>query len=116
MPEPGDSCRPVLLPSGEPIRVRGADPMGPEAVAALGEVVAAARARRAAEHPPDPAAVALWGRLYAMLRRERMSSFRMASQAGVAFSVLSRLRNGYMPDATDLATIEAWLIERKERP
>ena len=116
MSEPSDECRPVTLPSGETLRVRGAEPMGPEAVAALGEVVTAARARMAAERPPNPAAEALWGRLYGALRQERMSSFRMAPQAGVAFSVVSRLRNGYMPDAADLAKIEAWLIEREERP
>jgi hypothetical protein len=36
MPEPRDECRPVTLPSGETIRVRGTAEPSPEVAAALG--------------------------------------------------------------------------------
>lgn len=44
-----DECRPVTLPSGEPIRVRSAEPMPPDDAAALGTLVDAVRRRMAAE-------------------------------------------------------------------
>lgn len=112
MPEPVDSCRPVLLPSGETIRVRGAGPMGPEAVAALGEVVAAARAKMAAEQPPNPAAEALWGRLGAVLDTRGIGLRGAAREAGVRLSTLFRIGQGYMPDDHDLAAIDLWLEAR----
>lgn len=49
-----DECRPVEITvddQRETIRVHGAVPMDDEARAAMGEIVAAARARTAAEHP-----------------------------------------------------------------
>lgn len=39
-----DSCRPVALPSGETVLVRGRGGLGPAGVAAFAEVVDAARA------------------------------------------------------------------------
>lgn len=109
MPEPRDACRPVTLPSGEPIRVRGAEPMGPEAVAALGEVAAAARARMATEHPPNPAAEALSGRLQAALNTRGISLREAAHEAGVRPWTVLRIAQGYMPGDGDMALIERWL-------
>lgn len=104
-----DSCRPVTLPSGETIRVRGAGEMGPAAVAALGEVVDAARRKMAAEYPPNPAAEALWARLLAAAAAEGMSLREIAKSADVLPSRVLRIGQGYMPDEVDLAGIEAWL-------
>lgn len=62
-----DTCRPVTLPSGEAIPVRGAHPMNDRDVAALEALVAAARRKMIAEQPEfscfdrDPEAVA-WAR------------------------------------------------------
>lgn len=109
MPDPRDDCRPVTLPLGETLRVRGVEPMGPEAVAALGEVVAAARARMAAEHPSNPAAEALWGRLEAALDARGIGLREAAHAAGARFSTLFRTGQGYMPGDGDMALIERWL-------
>ncbi len=109
MPEPRDACRPVTLPSGETIRVRGAEPMGPESAAALAEVVAAARARMAAEHPPNPAAEALWARLRAVLDARGIGLRDAAREAGVRPSTLFRIGQGYLPDQADMVLIDAWL-------
>lgn len=64
MREPRDECRDVTLASGETIRMRGRRGLGPAGVAALGELVEAARAK-AAENPPDPGAPELWARIEA---------------------------------------------------
>lgn len=112
MPERSDTCRDVTLPSGETICVRGAEPMGPEAVAALDMVVAAARARMAAEHPPDPAAEALWARLRAALGDRGIGLRDAAREAGVRFSTLFRIGQGYTPGEGDLSAVEAWLERR----
>jgi hypothetical protein len=109
MPEPRDECHPVLLPSGETIRVRGAEPMGPEAAAALGDVLDAARRRHAAEHPPNPAAEALWRRLRAALDARGIGLRDAAREAGVQSSALFRIGQGYLPDDGDMALLEHWL-------
>lgn len=107
MPEPVDTCRPVTLPSGEMIRVRTSGPLDPAEAAALGEVVDAARARLAAEHPADEGAEALWNRV----NRARCDAFLRdaARQAGVRPVALYRLMQGRMPQGRELAAIEAWL-------
>lgn len=113
MPEPRDTCRPVTLPSGETLRVRGDEPMSPEAVAALGEVVTAARAKMAAEHPPNPAAEALWTLVEAA--RTPGSTLRdLAREIGVTFKTMARLWQGYLPDDGDLVLIERWLRQTQD--
>lgn len=106
MREPRDSCRSVPLPSGETIRVRGRGDLGPDGVAALAELVAAAR-RTAAENPPDDGT----GVLYARIETARgpLNWRQVAALAGVKFSVLFRIGQGRMPGDTDLAAIERWL-------
>lgn len=111
MPEPKDECRMVKLPSGEPIRVRGAGEMSPEAAAALGEIVDAAR-RMAAEQPVDDGVPELLERLDAARKSDCLSLRDVARQAGVRFSTLFRIGQGYMPFDADLARINAWLGER----
>lgn len=110
MSEPRDECREVTLPSGEPIRVRGAGEMSPEAVAALGELVDAAR-RMAAEQPVDDGAPELWVRLDAARTPDCLSLRDVAQQVGVRFSTLFRIGQGRMPVDVDLARISAWLKE-----
>lgn len=107
MREPRDTCREVTLPSGEPIRVRGADDMSPEAIAALGEIVDAVRAWHAAEHPPDDGAEELWTRIDQTLGGLTLRE--AARQAGVPFSALFRVAQGRMPEGEQLAAIENWL-------
>lgn len=109
MPEPRDACRPVKLPSNETIRVRGARPLNAEETAALGEVVDAARRKLTAEHPPNPAAEALWARVAARCDARGILRRDAAHEAGVRPSVLTRIAQGVMPDGDDLAAIEAWL-------
>jgi hypothetical protein len=108
MAEPRDECREVTLPSGELMRVRGAGEMSPEAVAALGELVDAAR-RMAAEQPVDDGAPELWGRLDAVREPDCLSLRDVAQQAGVRFSTLFRIGQGRMPNTEDMAAIERWL-------
>lgn len=83
--------------------------MDAESTAALGTVVAAARAKMAAEHPPNPAAEALCARLRATLDARGIGLRDAAREAGVRFSTLFRVGQGYMPGASDMAAIEAWL-------
>jgi hypothetical protein len=111
MVEPRDSCHEVTLPSGEPIRVRGAGEMSPEAVAALGELVDAARRMHAASHPPNLAAEALWARLNARADASGIRRRDAAHEAGVRPSVVVRIGQGIMPDETDLAAIERWIAK-----
>jgi hypothetical protein len=109
MPEHADACRPVTLPSGEPIRVRGARPMDARETAALGVLVDAARALHAAGHPPNPAAEALWARLDAAAGAAGIRRHQVARECGVRPSVVTRIAQGCMPEAGDLAAIERWL-------
>lgn len=110
MREPRDECRDVELASGEVVRVRGRGGLGPAGVAALGELVDVARAKLAAEHPPDKGAEALWARVEAALNPEHWNPLHEAArQAGVRFSTLFRIRQGRMPGGEDLAAIETWL-------
>jgi hypothetical protein len=109
MAEPRDECREVTLPSGEPVRYRGSGELSPEAVAALGELVDAARAWHAAEHPEDPAATALWRRLRAVADARGLLMREVAHECGVRPSVVTRIAQGYMPDGHNLAAIERWL-------
>lgn len=109
MPEPRDECRPVALPSGETIRMRGGRPLDLEETVALGKIVDAARAMHAAEHPANPAAEALWSRLLARAGERGISLRDAAREAGVRPSRLLRVAQGYMPDDADLAAIDAWL-------
>lgn len=111
MAEPRDECREVTLPSGEPIRVRGAGEMTPEAVAALGEIVDAARAM-AAEQPVDDGAPELWSRIDAVRRRDGLALRDVGALSGVKFSVLFRIGQGYIPTGADLARINVWLKGR----
>lgn len=109
MPEPRDECREVTLPSGEAIRMRGAGPMSPEAVAALGELVDAARRKMAAEHSPEPGTAELYERLRARMDVLDVSLRGVAFQTGVRFSTLFRIGQGLLPDGDNLAAIERWL-------
>jgi hypothetical protein len=115
MREPRDECRPVTLPSGETLRVRGAEEMTPDAVVALGQLVDAVRKLHAEQHPENPAAVALWERLTAAVDGRGRWLSEVAHEVGVRFSTLMRIAQGYMPDADDLALIESWL-EREAAP
>lgn len=107
MPEPRDECRPVVLPSGETIRVRGRGEMTPEGITALAEIVDAARALHAAENPARPDCEALYERIEAT--RGTLNWRQVAAEAGVKFSTLFRIGQGHMPDPEDLAAIERWL-------
>lgn len=104
-----DTCRPVTLPSGETIPVRGRGGLGPAGVAALAEVIEAARAKHAAEHPSDPGAEDLYGRVDAVCGRLRLPRYRAAKAIGVRHSVLVRLAQGRMPGGAERAAIETWL-------
>lgn len=116
MREPRDECRDVTLESGEVVRVRGRGGLGPAGVAALSELVEAARAK-AAENPPDPGAPQLWARIDAALDPDSPAPLREAAKAaGVRFSVLFRVRQGRMPGGEDLAAIETWLAGRETAP
>lgn len=109
MREPRDECRDVELALGETIRVRGRRGLGPAGVAALSDLVEAARAK-AAETPPDPGAPELWARIEAALNPDSAIPLREAAKAaGVRFGVLFRVRQGRMPGPADLAAIETWL-------
>ena len=109
-----DACRPVTLPSGETIRVRGAEPMNAAAIAAFGEVLDAVRRRHTAEHPPNPAAEALWARLEACGEARDVRPRQAAHQAGVSPAVMYRIAQGHMPGDADSALIEAWLTKPDE--
>lgn len=111
MPEPQDACRPVALPSGETLRVRSSGEMFPEAVAALGTLVDAARRLAAAENPPEPGTAALWARVGAVKAGRGLTLREAAGECGVRFSVLFRIGQGRMPDTNALATIETWLAD-----
>lgn len=116
MREPRDECRDVEPASGETIRVRGRGGLGPAGVAALSELVEAARAK-AAEISPDPGAPQLWARIEAALNPDSAIPLRDAAKAaGVRFSVLFRVRQGRMPGPADLAAIETWLAGRETAP
>lgn len=106
----GDQCRPVTLASGEMIPVLGGEPLSPEGVAALGELVAAVRAKAATENPPDEGSGVLYARIEAA--RGGLNWRQVAAQAGVRFSVLFRIGQGRMPSGGDLAATEAWLERR----
>jgi len=110
MPE-RDECRPVALPSGEVIRVRGCGGLGPAGVAALAELVEAVRVK-AAENPPDPGTGVLHERIEAA--RGPLNWRQVAALAGVGFSTLFRIGQGRMPGAADLARIETWLAVRED--
>lgn len=104
-----DECRPVTLPSGETIRARmGCEPT-PEEVAALDAVLTAVRAQFLAEHPPNPAADALYSRLLVRTIERDILMRDAAKEAGVRFSTLLRIAQGHMPGDEDMAAIEAWL-------
>lgn len=109
MRESRDECRDVELASGQVVRVRGRGGLGPAGVAALSELVEAARAK-AAETPPDPGAPQLWARIEAALDPDSPIPLRDAAKAaGVRFSVLFRIRQGRMPGGEDLGAIQTWL-------
>lgn len=101
------TCRPVTLESGGTVPVLGAEPLSPQGVAALAEVIDAALAKAAAENPPDDGAAELRARIEAV--RGDRSLRECARLVGVRFSVLFRIGQGRMPGAQDLAKIEAWL-------
>ena len=106
MREPRERCRDVTLKSGETIRVRGRRSLGPTGVAALSDLVEAARAK-AAETPPDEGSDVLYERIEAT--RGPLNWRQVAAQSGVKFSVLFRIGQGRMPGSEDRAAIETWL-------
>lgn len=107
----GDQCSDVTLPSGDAVRVRGRGALDAADIAALAELVEAARAKAAALNPPDPDAAKSRARLD-MVRRARGVSLReMGAACGVKFSVLFRAAQGRMPGEADRAAVEAWLAE-----
>ena len=110
------TCRPVTLDSGETVPVLGDRPLSPEGIAALKELIEAARARLAAENPPGTGAQSLWARVDARAYLLRVSVRDAAKQAGVAPSALSRLAQGRMPGPSDLARIETWLGTQEPAP
>lgn len=112
MTEPRDECRPVTLPSGETIPVLGARELSPAGVAALGELVESGR-RKAAQNPPDPDAAELWARIDTARRTAGLSLREVSALTGVRFAVLFRTMQGRMPDAGDLAAVEAWLAAQE---
>jgi len=112
-----DSCRPVTLPSGETILVRARGGLGPAGVAALAEVVGAARALHAAEHPPDPGAEELYGRVDAVCARLKLPRYQAAKAIGVRHSVLVRLAQGHLPCSGDQTALQVWLeIQESTEP
>jgi hypothetical protein len=106
------TCRPVTLESGETVPVLGDEPLSARGVAALAELIEAARAKHAAENPPDEGAPELFERIEAA--RGDRSLRECARLAGVRFAVLFRIRQGRMPGAQDPAAIEAWLAAQDE--
>jgi predicted polyphosphate/ATP-dependent NAD kinase len=115
MPEPRDECRRVTLPSGETIRLRSTQAPTGEALAALEEVVTAAK-RMAASMPVDDGAEALWARIETVRLRDGLTLREIGRQAGVRFSVLFRIGQGRMPDADDSASIGRWLTDATQTP
>jgi hypothetical protein len=106
MPDPRDECRPVTLPTGEALRVRGAEPPTGQDAAALAEVVAATR-RLMPE--PDPGAAELYERLNVV--RGGRTWREIAREAGVSAAVFSRLANGVMPGEADRVNLGQWLAK-----
>jgi hypothetical protein len=104
-----DECREATLTTGEAIRIRSAAAPSPEDAAALTAIVAAARARHAAEHPDLEQARALWSRIDAA--RGDLLLRGVAYEAGVTIGALFRLIQGNMPDEADKQTLERWLEE-----
>jgi hypothetical protein len=109
MPDPRDTCRPVALPSGEQIVVRGGRGLDAKESAMLGEVVDAARRHHELTHPVDEGAAELWARIQAARRTAGLSLRDAAGLAGVRFSVLFRIGQGRMPGEAERAAIERWL-------
>lgn len=111
MPEPREECRPVILPTGETIVVRGAQPMTEQGAAALAEVVAVVRRMIP---PPPPEAVDLYARLDTARFARGLTWRELAKEAGVRATVLSRLANGTVPDAGDRERLEAWQAKESD--
>lgn len=109
MSEPDDECREIHLPSG-PIRLRSERAPTGEDLAALEEIVSAAK-RLAAARPVDDGAAELWARIDAVGQRGESTRRDVAEQVGVRFSTMVRIAQGRMPDAADLAAIETWLTD-----
>lgn len=109
-----DTCRPVTLPSGETVRVRGACDPTLEEVEAISEVLDAARARFLAERPPNPAADMLYSRLTVRTVERDILMRDVAKEAGVRLSTVVRIAQGIMPGDEDMAAIEAWLTNNGE--
>ena len=104
-----DECRPVKLPSGEKIRVRGGHAMSEAETKFLGEIVEAARRLIP---PSDPGAAELYERIQAL--KDRVGLLHNSSLAvliGVNYSVLTRIAQGRMPGDADLAKIEERLAK-----
>lgn len=83
--------------------------LGPAGVAALGEIVDAARRLDAERNPPDEGAAELWARLESVGGDRSLRE--CARLAGLRFAVLFRVGQGRMPGGGDLAAIERWLAE-----
>jgi hypothetical protein len=116
MPDPRDTCRPVALPSGEQIVVRGGREMDEQESAMLEQVVGAARRLHELTHPVEQGVAELWARIEAALRPGRHPLRDAAQQVGVRFAVLFRVAQGRMPGEQDRAAIEAWLAPQESPP
>lgn len=103
-----DECRPVVLPSGETVRLRGSEPIGADGIAALATVVAAAQRRFEAEHPANAEAAALYELLDAARLARGMTWRQVAREAGIASSLVTRIAQGLMPDAPVVVALEQW--------
>jgi hypothetical protein len=114
MPDPRDTCRPVALPSGEAIVVRGGREMDEQGSAMLEQVVGAARRMHELTHPVDEGAAELWARIQAARGGWLLAG--IARQAGVKLSVLVRLAQGRLPGEADRVAIEAWLAPQESPP
>jgi hypothetical protein len=106
-----DSCRPVTLPDGEVVRVRGGEEPSDEAVRALAAITAAARQRMAEDHANDPPVLAqVADAVETRAAAEDLLLRTAAKQAGVSPAVLSRVRQGGADTVTvgDLVALARW--------
>ncbi len=104
-----DQCRPVELPDGQVVIVRGDREPTAEGIAALAEIVAAAQRHHELLHPPHPAAADLYARLDAARTQLGVTWRELARLVGAPASVLTRLAQGIVPDEPVRGALEAWL-------
>lgn len=104
-----NECRPVELPDGQVVIVRGNRELDAAGVAAVSEIVAAAQRHHELLHPQDPAAAGLYARLDAARIALDVTWRELARQTGAPASVLTRLAQGVVPTEPTLGALEAWL-------